>query len=140
MHSIATVASPTTAASRSPPMTASFIPTTHPRHHRDASAASGFRIARRPRRWRTALLVLGLVATTACSAGRSSVQGAPDPDWDRADIPAQDGRVVVVTGGTSGIGFESAKALAAAGAEVVIAARNAERGAEAVAAIRSETP
>src|SRR5687768_14092529 len=98
-------------------MTAPFIPTTHPRHRRDASAACAFRSARRPRRWRTALLVLGLVATTACSAGRSAAQGAPDPDWDRADIPAQAGRVVVVTGGTSGIGFESAKALAAAGAQ-----------------------
>jgi NAD(P)-dependent dehydrogenase (short-subunit alcohol dehydrogenase family) len=121
-------------------MTVPSIPATHPRHHRDACAASDFRSARRPRRWRTALLVLGLVATTACSAGRSSAQGAPDPDWDSADIPAQAGRVVVVTGGTSGIGFESAKALAAAGAQVVIAARNAGRGAEAVAAIRSETP
>jgi len=121
-------------------MTVLALTTTRPRQDRSAPVASDARVACRPRRWRTVLLMLGLAATTACSAGRSPAPGAPDPDWSVADIPAQAGRVVVVTGGTSGIGFATAKALAAAGARVVIAARNAERGAEAVAAIRGETP
>ncbi|TDK23772.1 SDR family NAD(P)-dependent oxidoreductase [Luteimonas aestuarii] len=107
------------------------IPAALPQHRRNGLVASSVRVV---------LLALALVSTAACSAGRTAAQGAPDPDWSLADMPAQDGRVVVVTGGTSGIGFESAKALAVAGAHVVIAARNAERGAEAVAAIHGEAP
>jgi len=55
-------------------------------------------------------------------------------------MPSQKERIFLVTGATSGIGYESAKALAAAGAHVVIAARNAERGEEVIASIRQETP
>src|SRR5215210_6674790 len=42
------------------------------------------------------------------------------------------GRVAVVTGGNGGIGLGMAEGLAAAGASVVLAARNAEKGAAAV--------
>jgi 2-deoxy-D-gluconate 3-dehydrogenase len=45
------------------------------------------------------------------------------------------GRVAVVTGGNGGIGFGMAKGLAAAGASVVVAARNPEKSAAAVAAL-----
>ena len=45
------------------------------------------------------------------------------------------GRVAVVTGGNGGIGFGMAKGLAAAGASVVVAARNAEKAKAAVAAL-----
>ena len=57
--------------------------------------------------------------------------------WTAADIPSQSGRTAIVTG-TGGIGFECALALARAGAEVVIAGRNPDKGAEAVTRIRSE--
>ena len=53
------------------------------------------------------------------------------------DIPSQAGRIAVVTGATSGIGYETAKALAAAGAEVIVASRNAAKGADVVAQIRA---
>jgi NAD(P)-dependent dehydrogenase (short-subunit alcohol dehydrogenase family) len=53
------------------------------------------------------------------------------------DIPSQAGRIAVVTGATSGIGYETAKALAASGAEVVVASRNTEKGADVVARIRA---
>ena len=49
-----------------------------------------------------------------------------------------DGRVAIVTGGTSGIGLAIAKALADAGAEVVIAGRSKERGEEALEALRAD--
>ncbi|OPG75465.1 short-chain dehydrogenase, partial [Pseudomonas ogarae] len=60
----------------------------------------------------------------------------PKPDWSTSDIPSQKGRIVLITGGTSGMGYEDALALARAGAEVIIAARNPERGAQAIARIR----
>ncbi|MDX6804880.1 SDR family oxidoreductase [Terrihabitans rhizophilus] len=60
-------------------------------------------------------------------------------DWTRDDIPSQRGRTAVVTG-TGGLGFEDALALAAAGADVIIAGRNPAKGAEAVARIRLAFP
>ncbi|HYH93826.1 MAG TPA: glucose 1-dehydrogenase [Candidatus Saccharimonadales bacterium] len=49
--------------------------------------------------------------------------------------PALDGRVAVVTGGGQGIGLEIARALAAAGATLVIADRNEETGPAAAAEV-----
>ncbi|PTY06774.1 short chain dehydrogenase [Verrucomicrobia bacterium LW23] len=60
-------------------------------------------------------------------------------NWTAADIPSQRGRVALVTG-TGGIGWETALGLARAGAEVIIAGRNACKGAEAVVRIRREAP
>jgi NAD(P)-dependent dehydrogenase (short-subunit alcohol dehydrogenase family) len=59
--------------------------------------------------------------------------------WTIADIPSQSGRSAVVTG-TGGLGFETALALARAEAEVILAGRNADRGAASVARIRAQVP
>ena len=48
------------------------------------------------------------------------------------DIPEQHGRIAVVTGGNGGLGLETARALAANGAHVVIASRNPKKAAAAV--------
>lgn len=50
-------------------------------------------------------------------------------------MPDMQGKTVVVTGGNSGIGFETASALAGMGARVLVTARNADKGRAAVAAI-----
>ena len=55
------------------------------------------------------------------------------PRWTPANMPDQDGRVVVITGGSSGIGAEAADVLAGRGAQVVLAVRAQARG-DAVAA------
>ncbi|HKT83351.1 MAG TPA: oxidoreductase [Solirubrobacterales bacterium] len=60
--------------------------------------------------------------------------------WGRADIPDQSGRTAVVTGANGGLGLETARALAAAGADVVMAARNQPRAVEAMEDIRAGLP
>lgn len=59
--------------------------------------------------------------------------------WTTTHIPSQRGRTAVVTG-ASGLGFEDARALARAGAEVIMASRDRTRGDTAVARIRDEIP
>ncbi len=55
--------------------------------------------------------------------------------WDATDIPDLTGKRFLITGGTSGIGKETARELARAGAHVTITARNAAKGAATVAEI-----
>jgi NAD(P)-dependent dehydrogenase (short-subunit alcohol dehydrogenase family) len=60
--------------------------------------------------------------------------------WTAADVPAQDGRVVVVTGANSGLGLIDSRELARAGARVVMACRNTEKGETAAQRIRQALP
>ena len=59
-------------------------------------------------------------------------------DWTTADIPDQSGRTAVITGANTGLGFETAKALAEKGAHVVIAVRNTTKGDQAAARISGD--
>ncbi|VEG14757.1 short chain dehydrogenase [Mycolicibacterium phlei] len=60
--------------------------------------------------------------------------------WTTADIPDQAGRVAIITGANTGLGLETARALAAAGAQIVLAVRDLDKGAAAVEEIRKTTP
>jgi NAD(P)-dependent dehydrogenase (short-subunit alcohol dehydrogenase family) len=60
--------------------------------------------------------------------------------WTTADIPDQTGRVAVITGANTGLGFETALALAAHGAHVVLAVRNLDKGKDAISRITAQSP
>jgi NAD(P)-dependent dehydrogenase (short-subunit alcohol dehydrogenase family) len=60
--------------------------------------------------------------------------------WSVQDIPDQRGRRAVVTGAAGGLGFATASALAGAGADVILAGRNAQKGQAALARIRAAHP
>ncbi|HEU5084170.1 MAG TPA: SDR family NAD(P)-dependent oxidoreductase, partial [Acidimicrobiales bacterium] len=60
--------------------------------------------------------------------------------WTEADIPDLSGRVAVVTGANGGLGLETARALAAHGAHVVMAARDQAKAAAAEQDIRRQVP
>jgi NAD(P)-dependent dehydrogenase (short-subunit alcohol dehydrogenase family) len=60
--------------------------------------------------------------------------------WTTADMPDQSGRVAIVTGANTGIGYEAAAVLARAGAHVVLAVRNLEKGNAALARIVAASP
>lgn len=95
-----------------------------------------------PRRygWLGRITALSAMLSCAFALDTALAQTQPKPDWSLADMPPQKERIFLVTGGTSGMGFEDAKALAAAGARVIIASRNPQRGQEAIDQIRKDIP
>jgi NAD(P)-dependent dehydrogenase (short-subunit alcohol dehydrogenase family) len=60
--------------------------------------------------------------------------------WTAADIPDQTGRVAVITGANTGLGYETATALADQGAHVVLAVRNLDKGKDAAKLIARRSP
>ena len=60
--------------------------------------------------------------------------------WTVADVPDQCGRTAIITGANTGLGYETAAALAASGARVVLAVRNLEKGENALRRIREAYP
>lgn len=60
--------------------------------------------------------------------------------WTANDIPDQSGKLILITGANSGVGYESALALARKGARVLMACRSIEKGNEAKQAILKQVP
>lgn len=60
--------------------------------------------------------------------------------WTVDEIPSQEGRVIVVTGANSGLGYYTSRALAQKGGRVIMACRNLERGEEARQRLMKESP
>ncbi|MEU7790666.1 SDR family NAD(P)-dependent oxidoreductase [Amycolatopsis sp. NPDC049159] len=54
-------------------------------------------------------------------------------NWTDRDVPGQQGRVAVITGANTGLGFDTAKVLAERGATLVLAVRDVEKGKKAAA-------
>ncbi|KAJ8079116.1 short-chain alcohol dehydrogenase [Marasmius tenuissimus] len=63
----------------------------------------------------------------------------PKPTFSVDQIPDLSGRVVMVTGGNTGIGYETAKAVLAKNAKVYIACRSSEKGQSAITRLREQT-
>ena len=60
--------------------------------------------------------------------------------WTAADVPDQSGRIAIITGSNTGIGYEAAAVLAARGAHVVLAVRNLDKGNDAADRIKRASP
>jgi NAD(P)-dependent dehydrogenase (short-subunit alcohol dehydrogenase family) len=67
------------------------------------------------------------------------MMGVVTSRWTASDIPDQTGRRAVVTGSNSGLGLATARALAAAGAHVVLAVRDTVKGRAAAARLPGST-
>ena len=60
--------------------------------------------------------------------------------WTTAQIPALQGKTVLITGANSGIGYQAALELARHGAHVLLACRSQQKGEQALARLLSEAP
>ena len=61
-------------------------------------------------------------------------------EWTAAQIPSQAGKVALITGANSGIGYQAALELARRGAYVLLGCRNAAKGNAALARLQQEAP
>ena len=84
--------------------------------------------------WRAALFLNFVGPLAYFAAGRKA------GGWSETDLPDLSGKVAVVTGANSGLGYETSRALAQRGATVVMACRNPARAEAAAAAILATHP
>ena len=91
-------------------------------------------------------IIAGGAAAVAAGAGLyfliNKQKGEPRPTemWTTEDMPDLTGKVIIVTGANSGIGFEAAKAFARKGAQTILACRSMDKAEAALAEIQAEIP
>ena len=61
-------------------------------------------------------------------------------NWTADNIPTQKGKIILITGANSGLGFEATKVLSKKGAQIIMTARNLHKGNKALEAIKKENP
>jgi NAD(P)-dependent dehydrogenase (short-subunit alcohol dehydrogenase family) len=86
-----------------------------------------------------AALLTGLGIYRFVSMRRNNKSNTRD-HWTTANVPDLAGKVIIVTGANSGLGFEAAKEFARKRAQTVLACRNMDRAQAAVSRIRAEIP
>jgi NAD(P)-dependent dehydrogenase (short-subunit alcohol dehydrogenase family) len=91
-------------------------------------------------------LLAGSIVTVVAGAGvyglvrsQNRKSGSNEP-WTAAEIPDLTGKVIIVTGANSGIGYESAKEFARKGAQTILACRSMDKAQAALDQIRAEIP
>jgi len=84
--------------------------------------------------WRAALFLNFVGPLAYFAAGRQK------SDWSEADMPDQSGKIAIVTGANSGLGYETARALAQRGATVIMACRSIQKANRAAENIRALQP
>lgn len=60
--------------------------------------------------------------------------------WNETKLPDLSGKVILITGANSGLGFQGSKVFASKGASVVMACRNMDKGKAALEEIQKEQP
>ena len=92
-------------------------------------------------------LLVGGAAATLTALGiikyisAQNNNGTTDLDhWTTGSIPDLTGRVIIVTGANSGVGFEAAKEFAREGAQTILACRSIEKAQAALSYIETEIP
>jgi NAD(P)-dependent dehydrogenase (short-subunit alcohol dehydrogenase family) len=61
-------------------------------------------------------------------------------NWATTNVPSQKGKIILITGASSGIGYEAAKVLSEKGAKLILPVRNLEKGQQAVKNIQLACP
>jgi hypothetical protein len=80
--------------------------------------------------------VIGPLLLSILGGGQAALYISPPYSFN--DIPDLTGKVAIVTGSNTGIGYVTARELAKKGAKVIVAARSEEKGRDAVKRIKAE--